>query len=76
MPNCERCGKYISGLEVERYNNHCYECYRQWLKEMTPFFLFAGRVGRRGPRMPFFLGFLKNPFKKRKKIEKEESKTG
>jgi len=73
MPNCERCGKYISGLEAERYNNYCYKCYRQWLREMTPFFLAGGRAGKKGPRIPFFLGFLKKPFKQ-EKMEKEGSK--
>jgi len=75
MPNCERCGKYISGLEVKRYHNHCYKCYRQWLREMTPFFLFGGRAGNKGIHIPFFTGFLKRPFKRRKKEDGERRKT-
>ncbi len=74
MSNCERCGKYISGLEAERYNNHCYKCYRQWLREMTPFFLFGGRVGRKGVRVPIpHLAFLKKPLNKRK-MHNEQTK--
>lgn len=38
LPKCERCGKYISGLEAERHKNYCIECYRQWLRERKPFF--------------------------------------
>ena len=68
MPNCERCGKYISGLEAKRYNNYCFKCYRKWLREMTPFFLAGGRAGKKGPRIPIpFLAFLKKPFQKEKK---------
>ena len=68
VPNCENCGKYISGLEAERYNNYCYKCYRQWLREWTPWFLFAGRVGKKGPRIPIpHLAFLKKPLNKKVK---------
>jgi hypothetical protein len=68
MPNCERYGKYISGLEAKRYNNYCFKCYRKWLREMTPFFLAGGRAGKKGPRIPIpFLAFLKKPFQKEKK---------
>jgi hypothetical protein len=74
VPNCERCGKYISGLEAKRYNNYCYKCYCKWLREWTPFFIFAGRAGKKGVRIPIpHLAFLKKPFKKRR-IKNEETK--
>jgi len=75
LPNCERCGKYISGLDSKRYNSYCYECYRKWLRERTPIFLFAGRVGRKGVRIPIpHLAFLKSPLQKRKKVDEEKRK--
>jgi hypothetical protein len=75
LPNCDRCGKYISGLIANRYNDYCYECYRKWLRERTPIFLFAGRAGKKGARIPIpHLAFLKSPLQKREKEDEEKRK--